>query len=164
MMTDRFHAYAQETLDSADSPAITAVEPGGDDGVPFGTLVLLHSGGQIHIQWVRSSSSGDRDADGKERIVTGQPPAKVEAPPLGREGNVSVADASRHIAALLNNGGNPELARVEAWADVDGVGSDRQPNGVRAVCHSGAMVFGLFRHTLRPGQGAAEAFRQKETI
>lgn len=165
MMTDRFHQYAQETLSAAGSAAIASVEPG-VEGVPFGTRVLLAGGGQVHIQWVRSSSpGGDRAEDGSERVVTGQPPAPVPVPPLEGAGGVPVAEVSRHIAALLNNGGNAELARVDAYTDVESLGSPKQPHGVRAVCHSGAQIFGLFRHTLAAGaHGSSEAFRQRETV
>lgn len=167
MMTARFHQWAQETLSAAAGGAVSAVESGGVDDVPFGTRVVFAGGGQLHIQWVRSSSpSGDRDGEGAERVVTREPPAPVPVPDLPSGGKVPVADASRFIAAVLAGGGNPEIDRVDAYADVPGVGSAAQPHGVRVVCHSGAQIFGLLRHTLPAGQHASReaAFRQKETV
>lgn len=165
MRVNRWHEWAQRTLARAGSATIAAVEAGVDD-VPFGTRILLTNGGQLHIQWVRTAPpSGDASTE-EENVVTGQAPAPVEGPAVAAAGKASTTDLERHLAALLNNGGNDELVRVDAYADDPRLGSANQPHGVRVLCHSGAVIYGLFRHTLSAGQQPSKeaAFRQREAV
>jgi hypothetical protein len=165
MMPSRFRLWAEQTIKDAKSPAIARVESGGIENVPEATRVIFETGAELHVQWVRTSTP---DGDAKERVgepTTGEPPLPVDIPELPAAGRLAMADVEAHLAALLNNGGNPELIEVKGYSRA-GRGSERQPHGLTVRCHSGAALYGLFRHALPAGQkpGDASEFGRRNEI
>ncbi|GAA4393494.1 hypothetical protein GCM10023088_72960 [Actinomadura verrucosospora] len=128
----------------SDSPAITSVKPFGDAGITdprFGHIITLTTGAQIELQWVRTSPSSGDEHD--EVPVTGDPPVPVTLPEMPSSGRTSIRLIEQHLAALIVNGGNPEIRAVERK-------STRAEAGLRPCCvivrmHSGADIFGVFR-------------------
>ncbi|RFS83325.1 hypothetical protein D0T12_19875 [Actinomadura spongiicola] len=165
MRLDRFHPWAEQTLTDAKSPAISEVESG-VDGLTFGTRIVLANKAQVHVQWVRTAPPSGDASGSDEKIVTGQPPTPVDIPELAPTGPYTTADVERHLVALLNNGGNDELIDVRGYSQDAKLGTTQQPFGVRVLCHSGAVIFGLFRHTLGAGQQRTKEseFRQREAL
>ncbi|WP_067458272.1 hypothetical protein [Actinomadura macra] len=109
--------------------------------------------------------SGDGSGQ-DEKIVTGEAPAQVDVPDLPATGKIPTTDVERHLTALLNNGANPELISVTGYTQDPKLGSERQPYGVRVLCHSGAIISGLFRQTLSAGQQSTREsdFKQRESL
>ncbi|RKS70791.1 hypothetical protein BZB76_5271 [Actinomadura pelletieri DSM 43383] len=165
MRLDRFHPWAEQTLADAKSAAISGMESG-VDGLAFGTRIVLANKAQVHIQWVRTAPPSGDASGSAEKIVKGESPTPVDVPDLPPTGPYATADVERHLAALLNNGGNDELAEVRGYSQDSKLGTTQQPFGIRVLCHSGAVVFGLFRHTLGAGQQPTKegAFKQRETL
>lgn len=165
MRLDRFQSWAEQTLADAKSRLLSGVEPG-VDSLPFGTRITLANKAQVHIQWVRTAPPSGDASGSDEKIVTGEPPVPVEVSEPALGGSYATADVEHHLAALLNNGGNNELASVSGYSQDPKLGTAQQPFGVRVACHSGAVVYGLFRHTLGPGQQPTKEseFRQREGL
>lgn len=165
MRLDRFHSWAEQTLADAKSPSISGVESG-VDGLPFGTRIVLANKAQVHIQWVRTAPPSGDASGSDEKIVTGQAPTPIDVPELAPAGPHATADVERHLAALLNNGGSAELAEVSGYSQDPKLGTKQQPFGVRVLCHSGAVIYGLFRHTLGAGHQPTKEteFRQREAL
>lgn len=147
------------------SPAITSVKPFADAGITdprFGHIITLSTGAQIELQWVRTSPpSGD---DREEVPVTGEPPVPVTLPELPSSGRTSLSLIEQHLAALIVNGGNPEIRAVERK-------STREDAGLRPCCvivrmHSGADIFGVFRNLASAGAsiGQGGEFQQREEV
>ncbi|TDD69791.1 hypothetical protein [Actinomadura rubrisoli] len=163
MKLNRWQPWAEQTLNDAKSAAVTGVES--LDGDPRCSRITLANGAAIHVQWVRTAPPTGDGGD-EEKIITGEAPAPVDVPDVPVTGKVPTAELERHLAALLANGGNPELISVIGYSQDPKLGSDRQPFGVRVLCHSGAVIFGLFRHTLGAGQTPTQesTFKQRETL
>lgn len=165
MRLDRFHPWAEQALAAAKSPSISGVAAG-VDGLPFGTRVVLANKAQVHIQWVRTAPSSGDASGADEKIVTGEPPAPVDVQQLAPAGPYATENVERHLAALLNNGGNEELVDVIGYSQDSKLGTAQQRFGVRVLCHSGAVIYGLFRHTLGAGQQPSKEseFKQREGL
>jgi hypothetical protein len=165
MRIRRFHPWVEEQI--AKSPAVASARAAEIPGEPpFVTHVAFEAGGQIFIHWVGTSPPGGDHPDNPEEIVTGAPPESVEVPDLATTGRLKTADIELHLAALINNGGHHELAEVGGYTQIPDRDPGNQPYGLRIRCHSGAMIYGLFRHTLSRSQQPTEQseFAQREAV
>jgi hypothetical protein len=170
MKPDRYRTWAEEHL--RQSPAITsvdAVQRTGEDAHITDTHVTFTTGAKVIVHWVGADQVGgpNRNPDGSI-ATTGPAPERVPVPELATSGRLRLLDIEAHLAAVLNNGGHPEVVKVV------GRQQDSDPNhehrdlecGLRVHCHSGADVFGIFEHTLPPGSrpGPDTKFKQREEV
>lgn len=159
----RFHPWAEEQISK--SHAVASVEPVQGD-TPFVSRITFRSGSQVVLQWVGTAPPGGDHPDSDEKIVTGTPPEPVEVPDLATSGQLKTAEIERHFAALINNGRHNELAAVRGYTQIPGRDQGNQPYGLRIDCHSGATIYGLFRHILSHGQQPTTQteFKQREAV
>ena len=147
MRPDRFRDFAIQTYTAAGLEAEAWQETARR---PNGIKVTLPSAAQIWHAITAQSTDGD-DLSQPEKPVEGQAPEPVPVPDISG-GTVGVTDAERHLAALVHNANSREVAAAYAY-------SARQTPSVHpgygVNFHSGARVFCVFVHALRPGQSPA---------
>ncbi|GGM88887.1 hypothetical protein GCM10010106_40240 [Thermopolyspora flexuosa] len=164
MRAARFEQYLRDLLLGSANPAIKDVVTFADAGhkaSPYGLQVTFTTGARILLQIVRTSAQGGESADKPEVVKTGDAPAPVPDPGFGLENDrVNVRAFEAWLAALVTNGGNPEVQEVRTFH------GKTHRYGVEVAFHSGARAFVYFAHTLGPGQdvGAHPAFEAKDVI
>ena len=150
MRLDRFEPFVIDTIRAAASPAIARAEPFSAAGAdrPHGVVIRTATGGQAHLQLVRTSPPTGDDWAKPEQPVTGPVPVRVPVPTLPA-GRLPAADLEAWIVALLTNAANPEIAEVRGFA---GAPRSYHRIGVAVRCHSGAMIYALPLHAVPAGQ------------
>jgi hypothetical protein len=95
---------------------ITAAEPW-QDGTrrPYGVRVKFNTGTVLNVSITAVTPPGE-DFKQPEQPLTGAPPAEVPVPEPYDGGKVTPLRAEAYLAALLNNTGNPEMARAYAYS------------------------------------------------
>ncbi|MFC7330742.1 hypothetical protein [Marinactinospora rubrisoli] len=159
MRLARFETFLHDLLTKEAAPAVRSVQTfhaAGYRSRPAGIVLGLTTGGQVYLQLVRTSPSDGSDQREEEPIVTGEPPASVPRAELSAAGGgVRSADVERWLVSVLANSGHEEFARVDGYSATSDLGGSGQPYGVRVTCHSEAVIYLLFLHTLRSGQSAS---------
>lgn len=143
MRIERFREFALRTYAAA---GLTAESWQADVRRPHGIKVTLPSGSQIYHAITTQSAEGDK-ADQPEKPVEGEAPPPVAVPDAG--GKVTIADAERLLAAVLQNSGNPEIAETYSYS---GRETPSVHPGFGINFHSGARIYCVFVHALRSGQ------------
>lgn len=105
--------------------AITAFRRGGEvaaaepwqEGTtrPYGVRVEFGTGAVIHVSLTAVPPPGENFCE-PEAPVTAEPPSQVAVPELYEGGKPTPQRAELYLAALLNNSGNPEVARTYAYS------------------------------------------------
>ncbi|GHJ28223.1 hypothetical protein [Streptomyces hygroscopicus] len=148
MRPQRFQDWAVDAL--RQGTEVAEVEPWQDGrNRPYGLKTRFRTGAEIWMGITAVAPPGE-DYSQPEQPVEGEPPAAVPVPELvGANGKVSVTQAERHLAALLNNAGSAEVAGAYGYSDR----ADPALNpGVGVDFHSGGKIHCVFVHALRPGQ------------
>ncbi|WP_017558596.1 hypothetical protein [Nocardiopsis baichengensis] len=170
MRAHRFQGWLLDLIKNSGDPAINQAatfETSGYTERPYGIVLQLSNGGQVYLQIVRGSSGDGSDKLDEEPIVEGEPPAPVEAHPIGEGGRIRSADVEGYLAALITNAQSREVSGVERFSErTRKAYSDPQPYGVKVFCHSKAAISILFVHTLRQGDSpsSGNAFKALEAV
>lgn len=170
MEPGRYRPWAEEHL--RQSPAITsvdAVQLTGEDAHITETHVRFATGATVVLHWVGTDQVGGPNLNPDGSIVTTGPlPEQVPVPELATSGRLRMVDIEAHLAAVLNNAGHPEVARVVGYNQEPDPNREHRtlPYGIRVYCHSGANVIGTIEHTLPPGSrpGPDTRFKQREEV
>lgn len=114
---------------------VADVEPW-QDGTkrPYGVRVKFASGTVFHVSITAVTPPGDKFAE-PETPVTADPPGEVPVPSMS--GAVTPQRAETYLAALLNNTGNPEVARTYAYSARD---TPSMNPGLGVDFHNGGKV------------------------
>jgi hypothetical protein len=142
MRPDRFREFALQTYLAA---GLTAL-PWQDGTRPNGIQVTLPSGAQVWHAIACQSADGD-DLNQPEKPVERHAPDPVPLPDI--PGRVTIPDAERYLAALLQNSGSKEIADAYTYS---GREKPSVHPGFGVNFHSTARVFCVFVHALRPGE------------
>ena len=161
MRLSRWEPWVREVL--AEAPGVGSVTSFADAGFtdkPCGTIITLASGARLYVQWVRTSVSGGEDQSQPEEPKTGPALDPVGVPALPTSGPVSMSLIEEWLVAVITNGGSDEIRSVSGKSDRSG----QQPYGLSVAMHSGAVVYGLFLHTLPAGTSPGEEFKQRHEV
>lgn len=95
---------------------VAAVEPWQDGTTrPYGVQVKFSTGAVLRVSITAVTPPGENFKE-PEAPVTAEPPAEVPVPEPYEGGKPSPQRAELYLAALLNNSGNPEVARTYAYS------------------------------------------------
>lgn len=137
MRPQRFQEYALEAYRAAGLQA----EPW-QDGTsrPFGIRVTLPGGAQAAHAITFQSAEGEKYSE-PEQPVEKDAPEALPVPDLGA-GKPAAPQLELYLAALVNNAGSQEIARVWAYSDRE---HPPQNPGFGVEFHTGARAYCMFR-------------------
>ncbi|MFC0602023.1 hypothetical protein [Streptomyces palmae] len=139
MRPARFEQFLKSLLEQAGvAKEVQTAREVGDDRHPYGLAVTYSTGARVLLQIVATSAEGDK-FDQTEQIIEGDAPAPVEAPEPFDGGQVRLELVDQHIAALVLNSGNREVASAEAFSTREAPGAVHY--GVKIIYHDTSRVY-----------------------
>jgi hypothetical protein len=120
---------------------------------PFGVKVHFSTGAQLWLGITAMAAPGE-DYSQPETPVSSEPPADMAVPELYVNGKVSIAKAELYLAALINNAGSAEVARVYGYSDRP---TPAMHPGLGVDFHNGSKIQMVFVHAVRAGQDSPTA-------
>ena len=152
MRPARFESFLSDLFRQASGQVteVQTVKEAGYDRCPYGLVVTYATGARVLLQIVGTTAPGD-DLSTPEQIVEGEaPPDELPVPEPVDGGRVRLDRVDGHLAALVANSGNREVADVEVFSQRAQPGAVRY--GARFAFHSGATVYVYVVHALPAGR------------
>lgn len=153
MRPQRFEDLLKNLLQQAGGQVkdVATVKEAGYDRHPYGLSVTYTTGARVLLQFVGTLPDGDKHTT-PEQIVEGeQALPEVPVPDVFEGGKVQLGLVDQHLAALLANSGNREIASVTPYtAEPDDHTAVRY--GLRVIFHDGSRIQVYVVHALPAGR------------